>query len=110
MKMVFLLSLYLILAVILGILAFVLTKKHTSFPNCSVGYHHQKAMESKERWDRTNRLAGRLSAFFAAVGVVLAGLLYAVKAEMNAVLLLFFVYAAVAIAAILVLPVRLSKK
>ncbi len=51
-----------------------------------------------------------LSAFFAVVGVALSGILYAVKADMNAVLLLFFVYAGAAIAAILVLPVRLSKK
>lgn len=43
--------LYLVLALILGILAFVLKKKHTSFPDFRVGYHHRELMESAQKWE-----------------------------------------------------------
>ena len=57
--------LYAVYALVFGILAVVLKRKHTQFPDFRVGYHNKKAMESKEKWDRVNAIAGNLCAVFA---------------------------------------------
>lgn len=49
---------YAVYALVLGILAVVLKRKHTQFPDFRVGYHSKKAMESKEKWDRVNTMRG----------------------------------------------------
>ena len=99
--------LYLVLALILGILAFVLKKKHTPFPDFRVGYHHRELMESAQKWEYANRITGNLCALFAAVALIL---LLVVKIEGRLALLLFFFFSFLSIAAILALPVLLSKK
>ena len=102
--------LYLVLALILGILAFVLKKKHTSFPDFRVGYHHPELMASAQRCEYANRITGNLCALFAAVALILAIVLLVVKIEGRLALLLFFFFSFLSIAAILALPVLLSKK
>ena len=102
--------LYLVLALILGILAFVLKKKHTPFPDFRVGYNHRELMESAQKWEYANRITGNLCALFAAVALILAIVLLVVKIEGRLALLLFFFFSFLSIAAILALPVLLSKK
>ena len=41
---------FIVLGIILGVLAFVLKRKHSEFPDFSVGYHNKKVMESKEKY------------------------------------------------------------
>ena len=52
MKVFAVLSLYIVFALILGILAFVLKKRHTRFPDFTVGYHDKRVMENKEKWEK----------------------------------------------------------
>ena len=54
MKVFAVLSLYIVFALILGILAFVLKKRHTRFPDFTVGYHDKRVMENKEKWENLN--------------------------------------------------------
>ena len=82
--------LYLVLALILGILAFVLKKKHTPFPDFRVGYHHRELMESAQKWEYANRITGNLCALFAAVALILAIVLLVVKIEGRLALLFSF--------------------
>ncbi len=103
------LLLYIVLAVILGVLAFVLKKKHTLFPDFRVGYHDKRVMENKEQWERANRIAGNLCAFFAAVSVIASAFLYLAKASVEGMIILFFVLSGVAVLAVLIFPIRLSK-
>ena len=102
--------LYFVLAAVLGILAFVLKKKHTSFPDFRVGYHHRELIESAQKWEYANRITGNLCALFAAVALILAIVLLVVKIEGRLALLLFFFFSFLSVAAILALPVLLSKK
>ena len=67
MKVFAVLSLYIVFALILGILAFVLKKRHTRFPDFTVGYHDKRVMENKEKWECANHTAGNLCAFFALI-------------------------------------------
>lgn len=107
----FLLSgLYLTLSVVLGILAYTLKKKRTKFPDCRVGFHHKAIMESREKWEYGNRLAGNLCAVFSAVGIIIAAILYMVEAGTTVTISAFFIYAFTSIATVLFLPVWLSKK
>lgn len=102
--------LYFVLAAVLGILAFVLKKKHTPFPDFRVGYHHRKLMESAQKWEYANRITGNLCALFTAVALILAIVLLVVKIDGRLALLSFFFFSFFCIATILALPVLLSKK
>ncbi|MGI5894514.1 MAG: SdpI family protein [Candidatus Merdivicinus sp.] len=46
-------------AILLGTGIFV-GKKHSSYPDCSSGYHHKAAMESQQAWNTANRWAARI--------------------------------------------------
>ena len=70
MKVFAVLSLYIVFALILGILAFVLKKRHTRFPDFTVGYHDKRVMENKEKWECANHTAGNLCAFFALISAM----------------------------------------
>ena len=102
--------LYFVLAAVLGILAFVLKKKHTPFPDFRVGYHHRTLMESAQKWEYANRITGNLCALFTVVAPILAIVLLVVKIDGWLALLSFFFFSFLSVAAILVLPVLLSKK
>ena len=91
MKVFAVLSLYIVFALILGILAFVLKKRHTRFPDFTVGYHDKRVMENKEKWECANHTAGNLCAFFVLVSAIASVLLYLLKASVEAMIILFFV-------------------
>lgn len=110
MGILIVLSLYIILAFILGILAFVLKKKHSQFPDFRVGYHNQKIMKSKERWECANNMAGNLCALFAVISIVISLLLYFIKANVGTMIISFLIYSIIAILAILIVPVKFSEK
>ncbi|MEE0678393.1 MAG: hypothetical protein UCI89_11340 [[Clostridium] leptum] len=110
MKVFAVLSLYIVFALILGILAFVLKKRHTRFPDFTVGYHDKRVMENKEKWECANHTAGNLCAFFALVSAIASVLLYLVKASVEAMIILFFVLSGVEVLAVLIFPVRICKK
>ncbi len=102
--------LYVVFALILGGLSVVLKKKHTQFPDFRVGYHNKKIMENKENWDYANSVAGNLCALFAVIGIIVSVILFLFQANINTTIIIFFIYSIIAILAILVLPVQLSKK
>ena len=110
MKVFAVLSLYIVFALILGILAFVLKKRHTRFPDFTVGYHDKRVMKNKEKWECANHTAGNLCAFFALISAMASVLLYFVKASVEAMIILFFVLSGVAVLAVLIFPVRICKK
>lgn len=96
-------------AVILAILAFVLRKKAAAFPDLRAGYHHRAAGESREAWERVNRAAAALCAWFAGAGFVLAALFLLLRAGKEITLPLFFLYAAVSVFSVLFFPPRRAK-
>lgn len=104
------LLLYIIFAIILGILAFVLKKKRSLFPDFKIGYHNKKTMENKETWECANNTAGNLCALFAVIGIVVSAILYFVNVNIGAALIAFFIYSLIAILTILIVPVQSSRK
>ena len=106
----FLFMLYIVFAFILGILSVVLKKKHTQFPDFRVGYHNKKIMNNKENWDYANNVAGNLCALFAVIGIIVSIILYLLKANIHQTIIIFFIYSITTILAILVLPIKLSKR
>ncbi len=103
------LLLYLIEGVVFGILAFVLKKKRSNYPDFTVGYHDSRLMDSAEKWNYANHLAGNLSGIFAAVFFAVSALLYCAKTSNAKALVLFFILSAIAIGGTLLLPIWLSK-
>ena len=103
------LLLYIVLAVILAILAFVL-KNHTKYPDFRVGYHDRRIMNNKNKWNYANSTAGNLCALFAIISLAVAVLLYFIKAGVEAAIVIFFALSITAILTILILPIYLSKK
>ena len=110
MKVFAVLSLYIVFALILGILDFVLKRRHTRFPDFTVGYHNKRVMENREKWECANHTAGNLCAFFVLVSAIASVLLYLLKASVEAMIILFFVLSGVAVLAVLIFPVRICKK
>lgn len=106
----FLFLIYIVFVCILGILSIVLKKKHTQFPDFSVGYHNKKIMKSKEIWNYANNVAGNLCALSSVVGIVISAIIYILKVNISAALIIFFIYSLTTILLILILPVQLSKK
>ncbi len=107
---IFILFLYIVFAFILGILAFILKKKHSKFPDFRVGYHNKKVMRSAETWKYANNVAGNLCALFAAIGVLVYAILYFVQTDLSTTIITFFLYAVTAILVILIAPVQISKR
>lgn len=110
MANLFLHLLYIVFALILGILSVVLKKKHTQFPDFRVGYHNKKIMENKEKWDYANNDAGNLCALFAVMGIIVSAILYLLKTNISTTIIIFFIYSITTVLVILILPVQLSKK
>ena len=110
MGKIILIMLYIVFAFILGILSVVLKKKHTQFPDFRVGYHNKKIMNNKENWDYANNVAGNLCALFAVIGIIVSIILYLLKANIHQTIIIFFIYSITTILAILVLPIKLSKR
>lgn len=110
MSNLFLFLLYIVFAFILWILSVVLKKKHTQFPDFRIGYHNKKIMDNKENWDYANNAAGNLCALFAVIGIIVPVILHLLQANMHISIIIFFIYSITTILAILVLPVKLSKR
>ena len=110
MENLFLFLIYIVFSFILGILSVVLKKKHTQFPDFRVVYHNKKIMNNKENLDYANNVAGNLCALFAVIGIIVSIILYLLKANMNITIIIFFIYSISTILAILVLPIKLSKR
>ena len=106
----FVLLLYIIFALILAVLVFVLKKKHSKFPDFRVGYHNQKIMASKEKWEYANKLAGNLCALFAIVDITICVIQYLIRANLYTAIIVFFAYSITTILVLLIVPVKLSKK
>lgn len=109
-KFIAILLLYIVFSSILGILAFALKRRYTKFPDFRVGYHDKRIMESKEKWDYANHMAGNLCAFFAVISIIVFALLYFIKADPDITIIIFFVLSTIAILSILFFPIQLSKK
>ena len=104
----FMMALFILLGVILGMTAYVLKRKHSKFPDFEVGYHDSRLMKSKKRWDSANNIAGNLCIVFTVVSILCSPISFLLNKIMSIVL--FFVLAIIAIVTILILPIRLSKK
>ena len=102
--------LFVVFALILGILTFVLKRKHSNFPDFRVGYHDKRIMENKQKWDYANNMAGSLCAAFAVVNIAVSALLYFVKASIEMTIIIFLLLSVISIIAILAVPIKLSKK
>lgn len=101
---------FVILGIILAVLSFVLKKKHSEFPDFSVGYHHQAVTESKEKWEHANRAAGNLCAGFAAIIFLVCALLCCLNAATETALALLIFVSVIAILCILIVPAKLAQK
>ena len=107
---VIILAVYLIEAGIYALTAFVLLKKHSVFPDFSIGYHTKAAVKSKEKWDYANRTAGVVSGVFAGVILAAALLLMAFRAGESAAILCLLAVSVIAVGGVLLIPTRLLKK
>ncbi len=101
---------FIVLGIILGVLAFVLKRKHSEFPDFSVGYHNKKVMENKKKWDYANKVSGNICIIFAATLFVSCALLYCFKAMMAITFTVLFSLSVIAIVCILILPIVLAKR
>ena len=68
--------LYVLEGAILTVTAVVTGIKHSEFPDVRVGYHVRDAMESKEKWNDANVIAGLVSGVFAVIFFAAAILVY----------------------------------
>lgn len=109
MGILIVLLLYIVFALVLGILAFVLKRKYSQFSDFRVGYHNQKIMKSKERWECANNMAGNLCVLFAVVSVVISVLLYLIKTNVSIALISFLIFSIITILVILIVPVKILK-
>lgn len=107
---IFVLLVFIALAVIFGVLSFLLKYKHSEFPDCSVGYRDRRLMSSKEKWDNANKLCGSLCFVCAVVSIIVPILLYLTKTGVALSITVLFIWSATAIALVLVIPIICSKK
>lgn len=101
---------FLVLAVLLGVLGFVLKYRHSEFPDCRVGYHHKRLMENREAWDYGNRMAGTFCMIFAVILALLCVLLDCLQVRHVVAFLILFTGSLLAVIGILALPILLLKK
>ncbi len=107
---VIILAVYLIEAGIYALTAFILFKKHSVFPDFSIGYHTRAAMKSKEKWEFANRIAGITSGVLSAIIVAAAVLLMIFKASQSVTIVCLFVVSLIAIGGVLLIPLGMMKK
>ncbi len=101
---------FMVFSIILGILAYVLIKKFSIYPDFRIGYHDKRVMESKEKWEYANKTAGKLCALWSAVVFSVSILLYHIKLGNKISLIILFTLCIVAVCSILILPIQLSKR
>ena len=82
--------LYVLEGAILTVTAFVTGIKHSEFPDVRVGYHVRDAMESKEKWNDANVIAGLVSGVFAVIFFAAAILVYWNRIDTDRSIVTFF--------------------
>ena len=107
---IFVLLVFIALAVIFGVLSFLLKYKHSEFPDFRVGYHDERWMTDKDRWNYANRVTGNICLVSFVVFVVTAVILYCCKVALGANLIVFFALSLLAILGTLLLPIALVKR
>lgn len=110
MANLFICFLYVLEGVIFGVLAFVLKRKHSEFPDFRVGYHNEKFMTDKDRWNYANRVTGNICLVSCMVFVVAAVVLYCCKIPLGANLAVFFALSVLTILCALLVPIALVKR
>ena len=99
-----------VFGVILGVLAYVLKRRRSQYPDCSTGYHHKRAMESRENWERANNAAAWLCALFCTATLLTCALLYFTGADKLVAIAVLFALSAAAVVVILTVPIKLLGK
>ena len=110
MANLFICFLYVLEGVIFGVLGFVLKRKHSEFPDFRVGYHAEKFMTDKDRWNYANRVTGNICLVACIVFVVTAVVMYCCRVALGANLIVFFALSLLAILGTLLLPIALVKR
>ena len=90
MANLFICFLYVLEGVIFGVLSFVLKRKHSEFPDLRVGYHDERWMTDKDRWNYANRVTGNICLISFIVFVAAAVVMYCCKVPLGANLIVFF--------------------
>lgn len=110
MANLFICFLYVLEGVIFGVLAFVLKWKHSEYPDFRVGYHDERWMTDKGRWNYANRVTGNICLVACIAFVAAAVVLYCCKVPLGANLAVFFALSLLAILGTLLLPIALVKR
>lgn len=110
MANLFICFLYGLEGVIFGVLGFVLKRKHSEFPDFRVGYHAEKFMTDKDRWNYANRVTGNICLVACIAFAAAAVALYCCKMPLGANLIVFFALSLLAILGTLLLPIALVKR
>lgn len=101
--------LYVLEGAILTVTAVVTGIKHSEFPDVRAGYHVRDAMESKEKWNDANVVAGLVSSVFAVIFFAAAILVYWNRIDTDRSIALFFILSAISIGSVLLIPAYLLK-
>lgn len=110
MATLFICFLYGLEGVVFGVLGFVLKRKHSEYPDFRVGYHDERFMTDKDRWNYANRVTGNICLVSFMVFVVAAVVLYCCKVALGTNLAVFFALSLLAILGVLLLPIALVKR
>ena len=109
MANLFICFLFILEGVIFSVLGFVLKRKHSEYPDFRVGYHNERFMTDKDRWNYANRVTGNICLVSCIVFVVTAVVMYCCKVALGANLIVFFALSLLAILGTLLLPIALVK-
>lgn len=110
MANLFIYFLYVLGGVIFGVLGFVLKRKRSEFPDFRVGYHDERWMTDKDKWNYANRITGNICLVSCIAFVAAAVALYCCKVPLGANLIVFFALSLLAILGALLLPIALVKR
>lgn len=110
MANLFICFLYVLEGIIFGVLGFVLKRKHSEYPDFRVGYHDERWMTDKDKWNYANRMTGNICLVSCIVLVAAAVVLYCCKVPLGANLSVFFALSLLAILGALLLPIVLVKR
>lgn len=110
MANLFICFLYVLEGVIFGVLSFVLKRKRSEFPDFRVGYHAEKFMTDKDRWNYANRVTGNICLVACIAFVAAAVVLFFCKVPLGTNIIVFFALSLLAILGALFLPIALVKR
>lgn len=90
-------------------MAFVLKWKHSEYPDFRVGYHDERFMNDKDRWNYANRVTGNICLISFVAFVATTVVWYCCKVALGTNLAVFFALSLLAILGTLLLPIALVK-